>query len=175
MIIFGFFLALVFFLFIWKRVHIHYQTLIFKYKIYAVRDRLRLMAIKGEIDRNNWVFDYYDNTLSKVINESYYITLFRLCILFVKYRNFEPLQKLNIKLNEEIAKSEILRNIQKDFTEAVKEYVFEQHKITVKYILIPIIFPLIGLTVATVKLNSWINSITVFPDTSDSKRLIAKV
>ena len=53
---------------VFRELFIDYHTKEFKYKLFQLRDDLRMLAINGNIDVNNWVFEYYDSTISKIIN-----------------------------------------------------------------------------------------------------------
>lgn len=166
------FLVLVFLIF-WRKVHIEYHTLLFKYKLYALRDKLRNLAIEGKIDSNNWIFDYYDNTLSKFVNQAYYVTLFRIVMLVLKNGGAKELSVFASKVNAEVEKIPELKSIQQEFVLACGKYIKEQHKIPYKCVAKPIIIPFIGgIAIFAKKFNMYLNALLVFPETSDSSRFV---
>lgn len=155
----------------WRRMHLHYSQLRFKYDLYTLRDRLRRAAMYGEVSAESWVFDYFDRTISKNIGQSYYITLAHIIILGYRHENDENLLKFKQKLKKETEGSEFYKKLQSDLQEASVRYVMNQHYVTVNWVLVPILTPIFGTAVLLSKLNGWMSKTFILPEVSDSNRL----
>lgn len=153
----------------WRHFHQKYATLRFKYKIYSIRDSLRKMAIKGEIE-SNWMFDFFDTSLSKAISESYYITLFRLSTLALIHENNQELIKFSKKLDNSISANPKIKEIQEEYFLAVKSYVLDQHYVSINFVIKPLSVLIFGAATAASKFNQWLKGILVYPETSASEK-----
>lgn len=165
---FGILILLLIVLAVWRRYHHNYAMLKFKYTIYSLRDQLRLMAINSELDKDNWVFDFFDTSFSKAVSSSYYITLIRLSILSVVHEKDEALVKFSKKLDDELSNNPKLKELQIQYIDAVKSYVFDQHYVSMNFIIKPIVVLIFGTAIAASKLNQWLKGILVYPETSAS-------
>jgi len=165
---FGVLILLLLVLIVWRRYHHNYAMLKFKYTIYSLRDQLRLMAINSELEKESWVFDFFDTSFSKAVSSSYYITLMRLSILSVVHEKDVALMAFSKKLEEEFAKNPKLQKLQQDYIDAVKSYVIDQHYISINFIVRPIVVLIFGTALAASKLNQWLKGILVYPETSAS-------
>ena len=152
-----------------RRLHQSYEALKFKYKLYALRDQLRKMAINNKIDSGSWLFDYYDNSFSKAISEAYYLTLFRVVILEFKYNDSKEFENFAKKVEFESRKYPELEQIRKAYFEAVKSYLLNQHYISVNFFIKPVAKLLIGASTTARKFNKLLEGILFFPETSDSR------
>ncbi len=153
----------------WRHLHQKYATLKFKYKIYSLRDSLRKMTINGEVEPN-WMFDFFDTSLSKAISESYYITLFRLSTLATIHEKDQELMKFSEKLENEISLYPKIKRIQEEYILAVKSYVLDQHYVSINFILKPLAVLILGTATAAYKFNQWLRGILVYPETSASEK-----
>ena len=155
------------FLAFWRAAHLKYVSLKFKYRLYELRDELRTLAINQEVDCDNWLFEYFDRSLSKAISQHYHITLFWLASLGYKYRNDKDLHELSRIITSEFKKVPKIGKIRKEYLEALTEYIEDQHYVT--HILVkPVIVVFIGASNAAKKVNDWIRDSLVFPETSAS-------
>lgn len=59
----------------------------FKMRLYALRDKTRLYAIENKIDRNEWIFRYFDESISKTISKIDYLNIFIISILHSRQTN----------------------------------------------------------------------------------------
>ena len=164
-----------FMLSIFRKLFINFNTLKFKYKLYGLRDELRKVSTGSSKDsEEEWLLDYYDNTLSKTIKESYYLTLFHIIMLQLKH-NEKNLDELYDKLNTETKKRPALLRIQQEFNKTITDYIFKQHYISYYLFVKPILVSLIGVSGGVKKIEFWISRICVFPETSDSKRFVSNL
>lgn len=155
---------------VWRRFHQQHSNLKFKYKLYALRDEVRELAYHNKIECDGWLFDYFDESLSKAISESYYITLFRIVMLDFEHKREPKLKEFKAKLEAEVSNSKEMLGIFQRYKDAIKDYVIDQHYVSIKFILLPII----RLTSATSKaahyFNRWVKGVVIFPETSASER-----
>lgn len=151
---------------IWRKKHQEKVRLQFVYSLYHLRDDLRRAAIKGEVDKNSWLFEYYDNTFSKMIKESYYITLMRVILGIIKNEDNEEWKMQRRELESQISQNIYYSNIQTKYTKIVKNYIIEQHKVSLISIIAPIIYLIISPAVLMKKINYWIRRVSFYPENS---------
>ncbi|MEM9679474.1 MAG: hypothetical protein AAF901_04050 [Bacteroidota bacterium] len=156
---------------VWRRYHHSYAALNFKYKIYQLRDKLRLLVVQNKISAEDWVFDYFDNSLSKSISLNYYLTIFRLATIGLIHEKDEDLIKFRQKLNKEIEDKPELEELYADYINAVKEYIFDQHYVSIM-IIKPIVVLILGAAVAAQRLNQLLKGILIYPETSASDHFV---
>ena len=156
-----------------KRFHQNYVQLKFKYRVFALRDRLRRMVLMGDIDIDDQLFDYYDKSFSKAISKSYYLTLFHVSLLAVKYYNQKEIIEFEEYLNEQTGKNEKLRKIHNDYLLSLREYLVSQHYMSIYLFILPVAKLVIGTHLVKKKFNQLLEGILIFPETSHTKRFIA--
>ena len=160
-------IMVLFLLALWRKMHQKNEQLKFKYKVYALRDKIRYKAITGEIDPNHWLFDYYDNTFSKAISRSYYITLLSVLVLNFKHQDEEELHKFSKKLIKETEKEPVFREIYYEYLNALLHYIVMQHMVSMKFIIKPVALPIIGAKKLSEILEKYMKNLLYFPETSD--------
>ena len=67
-----------------------------QFRLYALRDEVRAAVMRGEIQANNWVFQYLDSSLAKTINALPSVSFWRVGSMVV-FSPYEP--KLKIRLD----------------------------------------------------------------------------
>lgn len=67
-----------------------------QFRLYALRDELRGAVMRGEVQANNWVFQYLDSSLAKTINALPSVSFWRVGSM-VLFSSYEP--KLKIRLD----------------------------------------------------------------------------
>lgn len=154
-----------------RHMHQKKSELKFKYSLYALRDKLRMLAIDGEIDSDHWLFDYTDNTISKAISQSYNITLLYVSMLATRHGEDESLNKLSYDLNQEFEKHPLFKEIKKEYHQITTRYIQDQHYISIRFFLMPIASPIIGGVTLMKKIRRWSDGLFVYPETSNSDRL----
>lgn len=142
----------------------------FRFSLFALRDELRMAAIKGDIDEESWVFDHFDKTLSILISEAKYINILYLIILDLSHSNSTEMIELVKKLDDEISKNKALEAIHTKSKQALNSFLKNQMLITINYFVIPIVKPFVSLKRLLDKKNDWLNKLFVFPETSESSR-----
>ncbi len=154
---------------VWRRFHQKYVNLKFKYDVYALRDELRLMAQNGVIDKDGFLFEYYDDSFSKAIAESYYITIFRIVLLAKKYELDPRYKELRSTLDNETKKIPEIQELKLRYAAAIQTYVTDQHYVSARMIIIPLIKLAHGTAWTTKKFSKWLKMVLVFPETSASE------
>lgn len=152
----------------WRKRHIQYHTLDFRYKLFRLRDDLRFQAINNKIDKDNWAFKYLDSSLSITINEAYYITLSSIIAYGLIHESNKGLTEFRRELGKEISKNSELIRIEEEYKKAIKEYVLQQDHVF--FVVINPIFKSIHVfNNLSKKFENWIGKVTTLPETSASK------
>ena len=155
----------------WRYKHHAYVAMRFKYTLYNLRDRLRMLAIHGILSTDHWAFDYLDSTLSKSISKHKFLTLFSLVFLHRKYKDDKNLFQLSEQLELEFDKCPQLKEIQKEYTAAIAEYITEQHFVSYYVFIRPILAVVFGTKMLMNKISQYSNSALIYPETSISSDL----
>ena len=150
-----------------RKFHQNYSQLKFKYKLYELRDRVRRLKLEGKFDgKSDWLFDYYDQSFSKSISRSYFVTLYSLIIFSMRHGGDTQLKAFNKALYEEIEDSEDLQLLSKEYVDAVEYYVFDQHYISYKFVMRPILSLLLGAK----KMSEIISGVLTYPEVTVSNK-----
>lgn len=105
-----------------------YQEEIFREKMFELRDRLRMLAIEKKVNKRSKEFDYIDFSISKNIEESYFLTMFYIISIENRYKTSEldAYKETFDKIHANINNNEYLRDIFKEKNRITKEYVLGQ-------------------------------------------------
>lgn len=148
-------IAIAIILCIWRKHNHKFQEEKFRFKLYQLRDKLRLHAINGDLNINELSFKYLDSALSRTIANMYYIT-FPVMFFIHKhnedtefYKHYGPL--LNIVNNNPLTKA-----IYDEFKFELKDYLSKQHVVTSYLIRISLIIPILAY-VGFRDLKNWFN------------------
>lgn len=136
------------------------EELIYKYKLFAIRDDLRYLAINGDVDNSTWIYNYIDGSLTKHIKSRRYITLFFILMLNIKHSGDNEIEELKGRIISELEKYPELNEIYNNFQSAHIEYIINQHSISIKFLLVPLSLPFALVS----KLNNFINKSIFFPE-----------
>jgi hypothetical protein len=137
----------------------------FRYELYSIRDNLRLLAIENKIDSTTKIFDFYDLSISKLIDRSYYITLFYILYSATKNKKSNSEKVLFNYIVEETEKSPHLIKVQNEISKVVVCHIFDQHRVTLK-VLSAILAPFLGAYYFTKKVKKLSESVLYSPQTS---------
>lgn len=108
----------------------------FKMDLYTLRDKLRGDAINEDINHKSWAFEYFDLTISKLIQESYFVSLPFIVLADRQHSDDEKEVKRFLgKLDYECKKNKNLADIRKQVSFLVFKYISEQHKYSFTHIL----------------------------------------
>jgi hypothetical protein len=137
----------------------------FRYKLYSIRDNLRQLGIEGKVHCSSKAFDFYDLSLSKLIDASYYITFFYVITAAIKSKEDEETRTFLAQIEAETKENQHLVKIQQDLSRAVTKQMIVQHYITY-LILRAILTPFKGVYYLRKKANVFSESIFRLPQTS---------
>lgn len=157
----------------WRKKHQQNARLAFKYQLYAIRDDLRKAAIQGRVSKQSVGFQYFDQNLSLLINQSYYYTLFKvLFVAFSKNKSTPAQIKLNQQLMAEVKASSLLQSIQNQQLNTIRHYLVHQHFVTSNLLVKPLLLLVFGPSFLFSKINGYIQETFQFPQNiHDSKRV----
>jgi len=163
-------------IFVWavlRRFHHRFVALKFKYRLYELRDELRRDAIQGGIDKDSWLFNYFDNTLSVQISQSYKLTLFRAIYLHFLYSENAEINTFRKKLDEELAQNSKYQDLYDRYAAALISYMFYQHDVSGNFIYYPIrLFHIVNEFI-TKRFKNWSKNYFIYPETSDYSHFAA--
>ena len=103
----------------------------YRYRLYALRDKLRKHVMEGQVDNENWLFDYLDNSITKSCDMLSELNFGRF-IIFWAFDNRDPKFKLAIEdLYQEFKRPEniLLEKIDQDYTDILVDFLQERHKV----------------------------------------------
>lgn len=148
--------------------HQNYVSLKFKYEIYSLRDNLRMAAIENRIDKDDQLFEYFDVSFSRVISESYYITLFRVIFLFFMYGDDKSVLEVNKIIDEETKKNPFYDHLRNEYHKCLRNYMVEQHYISFTFIIKPLSKIILSPAMAASKFKSILKGSFYLPEISAS-------
>lgn len=110
-------------------------TLKYKYKFFALRDKLRQSVIDGRIDKNDWVFDYIDTSISRTVSELDNLNLYSSVMLMKYHKNDAFIKAFRIQLQESLKRNHVLTALFEEYGSISSAYIIEKH-ILLKLLLI---------------------------------------
>ncbi len=153
----------------WNRLHQQHAELKYKFAMFALRDKLRKMAIDGEISPSSVIFDYYDTTLSKNIESSGHLTLFWLYFLYRNHKNSPALEEFHKEIEVGLSAYPGLRYVEAKMIDAIHVYLTDQH-VVVLSIIKPIFYLVLGMKVAKGRFRKLVESVLYNPETSGTSK-----
>lgn len=119
---------------VYKKLNNRYQQELFKRRMYELRDELRMLAIDKKVKGYSQEFDYLDYSISKTIEQSYYITLFYIAFLELKHshnlKNIKAYKAGYEALLERICSNDELKIIFNKKNIYVTQYLAGQNRFT---------------------------------------------
>lgn len=102
-----------------------------RFKLFALRDELRMAAIEEAIPQNRW-FEYLDTTLTKAIDKLPRFTAWEALALYVNHRHDLSISEAVRCLDEALEQSENsgLAEFYDKFVLCLVEFLFERHIVT---------------------------------------------
>jgi hypothetical protein len=101
-----------------------------RFKLFKIRDELREMAIDEKIAHDRW-FDYFDTTLTKMIDLLPKLSVWNLAVLVIHYRNDVGIEKDEKDLLKFLydEKNKAYLNLYFQFVKTLGEFLFARHRI----------------------------------------------
>lgn len=100
-----------------------------RYKLYALRDRLRETVMSGEVDGSSWLFSYLDSSIAKTIYMLPGFTLWRVLAMYVSYKDDERVLAARRHLSQSLAnpKNELFAEIHDEFMGLMVTFLIRRH------------------------------------------------
>lgn len=156
-----------------RKLNLKKVELKFKYDVYQLRDELRRDAIEGKTNTDNWLFEYFDVTLSKMVSESYYITLFFMIVANFRNESNPNYQVFKEKVFKDIEADEYYKGFHQKLNAVASDYLLRQHFFTTTF-LVPIVGLILGADAMRKRFNIWVDKLTIDPQTSASSEYIGE-
>jgi hypothetical protein len=109
-----------------KNVSLKYQ-----YRLYALRDKLRMHVINGKIKKEYWLFNFFDNSICKMIGYLDGLTIYSAVFLILKHKNDECPAKMFEKVQKELSCNRYLSDLDKEYNNIISDYFSERHNILI--------------------------------------------
>lgn len=98
-------------------------TALYKYKLYSLRDRLRLEFIREEIEKESETFDFLDYSISKSIQYIDCLNIYTIAYLSVKASKDQKFINFNEWVSKKLRDNIILSNYFKEFNQITYEFI----------------------------------------------------
>ena len=156
-------ITLIFIIYV-KKKHQSYVERKYKFRMHKLRDDLRRLGASGIIDPNSMIFEYYDDSFSKNIQQSYYLTLPGMYYIYKKHKDEPAINERISYVRAETEKNPHLVKLKAKATKATFEYVIDQEVLyAIAYWVALMIFKLNGFKK---KVKLLIDSVYWMPETS---------
>lgn len=99
----------------------------YRYRFFALRDRLREKAIAKEVDCDHWMFDFYDNSLCGIVDSLPRINIYYTIALFLLHRKQGKFLKFRAKLSEGLKEDPEFKEIDDEFTALLNGFMESRH------------------------------------------------
>jgi len=121
-----------------RKMHQRYVLASYRYRVFALRDELRGLAIDKKIDSNSFAFEYFDKMFSRTISDAYYVTLFHIVAVGFRSPNILRNKEFEAQYAGALNSSNDVRRIVEKFYGVSAEYVFGQHWVTFNLFIKPV-------------------------------------
>jgi len=143
-----------------------YLSLKYRYKIYALRDKLRGVLIDDKINKNDWVFDYFDSSFSKLVNQLDMLTIYKAILLYLLNRNNKVVKTFSENLSSNLKRSNTLTEIYVEYGNILLDFFVEKHSTSAK-ILVSTVSTFGFLNRVKKGIKNYILDLRYLPETSD--------
>jgi hypothetical protein len=161
-------MILIIFTLSWSRYKI-YHIRKTQLSLYKLRDKLRQKAYEGSIEKNQWMFDYLDSSISKTICNLPFINLWNVILLLQLHKNNKDnLHDFKHHLELAYKKNKEFKNLHQEFSQIILNHIIHSH------IIIIALFIISHLTIKWLKninkfLYKTIDGVTDLPENSTSE------
>jgi hypothetical protein len=150
----------------------------FELRLFHLRDKVREMAIAGEINKNDWTFNYYDSSISKMTSQIKMMNIWHAMYLAKTHKNDEKLKSFQEHLNQTFAKNANYKKIQQEYIGILREYMFEKHFFFLSIVLQSLVTTMQSINLLKQLKQNAANSVrklSVLPETSTSDLYFKKL
>lgn len=143
-----------------------YLTLKYRYRFYALRDKVRFAGISEEFDVNSWEFSFLDNSIGSIIEKAEILNLWSSILL--NYRNRNNPESIAFKRKVELsrAKHPLFRELHDEYRMLLTDYIIKKHTITLSAGVVASI-PVVGSVIVSGHIKKWAKG--VFTNLSESQ------
>jgi hypothetical protein len=116
-------------------------------RLYKLRDKTRHYAIDNKLDKNEWIFDYLDMTLSRTISQLDKLHIGITVFLYNKYRRTADFNDFKLTVSNTLESNPMAKEIYDEYMNLLVAYFYKKHFIArraVKWLI-----SLIGLVLST--------------------------
>ncbi len=121
-----------------------------RYDLFAVRDSLRDLALKGEVDSNSWLFKCLDQSIGRFIEFLPTLTIYKMLFLYFLFkRNQESQRSINF-INAELGQPQntVLKEINDRYTTRIARFLIQRDAV-ISFTLHVVIFFILGPAILT--------------------------
>ena len=119
---------------LWQR----YVSLRYQHKLYALRDRLRMLAIEGKVGLGDWVFQFLDSSISRAVHRVPKTTLWSEFPKALFSSRRAKAKTMHAHLDQSLHSNPHLQEIFEEFGRLLVISTFEKHRYSVLALIIPI-------------------------------------
>ncbi|MCJ7633352.1 hypothetical protein MUP77_13315 [Candidatus Bathyarchaeota archaeon] len=103
---------------------------LYRFRLYALRDKLREEAMQRVIDPADWVFDFLDSSIAKSISIISQFSLYKLLVVYFVHKNDPRFESARKHLEVELNKPEKLplKQIRDEFASIMADYLLDKHR-----------------------------------------------
>lgn len=102
----------------------------FKMKLFKLRDKGRRYAIQNKLDEDEWVYEYLDLSISKMICHLEEINMYSTIYLSLKHNKNKRYKKNTEKIRETIKKNPHAQEIYNEYIGLMLNYFYRKHSLT---------------------------------------------
>jgi hypothetical protein len=106
--------------------HLELAQLRTRYRLFALRDRLRREAFAGAIPCDDW-FKYMDTTLTRTIDSLSDVNVWKALAYFAVYGRMDDAEEAQAALQKAVSRNDAFRRIYDDYKRLLWELVEERH------------------------------------------------
>ena len=108
-----------------------------QFRLYALRDELRELAMSGEVSADDWVFRYLDTSLTRAVSELHRLNLSYVIVAAVLYRGDQRLNDVRKQLEVELCSREnaLLVRIHGEYLGVLLNALFERNPLARLFLL----------------------------------------
>lgn len=118
-----FFITIILVLAWWTRnLHFRRLTTQYRFKLYALRDKLRMELINGKIDNNSETFNFLEYSVSKSIQYLDYLNIYTLLILSIKAHKDKNYIEFAKNISKKLSEDTILLNYYFELNQIIYEF-----------------------------------------------------
>ena len=144
-------------------------TLESTYRLFALRDSLRQKAIYGDIDPQDWLFGYLDESISKLVSALPKLNIYFCLILFFTHRKQPKFREFRIRVDTELQGKEGLKDIYDRMGREILRFITARHSnlfSLVKFGVISVVGPVLVYKQITKTVSESASEVRLYPETS---------